>query len=252
MTTSIFFPSVAGLDLSLRAPGMCVLIGDPRGRIGDGLEAQSALVRYGEDVVGPERLSTICDAIWSWLRSRGLGKPGDLYVLEGYGFASQMAHSLGELGGCMRREIWESGGNILIIPPTTLKKFLTGKGSSEKNVIMKTVYKNWSFDVDDDNQCDAFGCALLGLLSQTSSEGWTAYEHELLTKKVERYAGKDQESWLGGSAPGKMGRGPRKRGAKRADLGSPVLAQNVQRTRRRRRDDSGRSGAPEDGLRTVD
>lgn len=250
--TSIFFPNVAGLDLSVRGPGMCVLSGDPHARIGAGLVSDSAMVSYGEDVRGPERLSTVSASVWSWLVSRGMGKAGDVYVIEGYAYGAHTAHHAGEIGGCMRRVIWETGGNIVVVPPSTLKKYVTGSGNADKNVVMKTVFKKWSFDRDDDNECDAFACALLGLVSISSAEIWTAAEREILTKKVERYAGKDQESWLGGDSTRKVAGRARKRVAKHADLGSPVLSENVQGPRRRRRHDPGRSGAPEDGVRPLE
>jgi Holliday junction resolvasome RuvABC endonuclease subunit len=264
---SIFFPKVVGLDVSLRAPGLCVLSGDPRGHVaaehepcraggrhaGPGaLDADSALIRAGEDFRGPERLSIVTDALRSWLQSRSLLVAGRLYVIEGYAFSAHAAHSMGEIGGCVRKLVWESGGNLIIVPPSTLKKYLTGKGAGDKNLVMKHVFKRWGFDVDDDNQCDAFGCAMLGLVDSGSSENWTVLERDILGKKVERYAGKGQEAWLGGSAPGKVARRTRRRAAERVDIGSSVLSEDVQGPRRRRKHDPGRGSAPEDGVRGVE
>lgn len=252
MTTSIFFPPAVGLDVSLRGPGVCIASGDPRRTVSDGIDVQSALVRAGEDLRGPQRLSVVSGALWSWLSSRGMGKPGDLYVMEGYAFSSQMAHSIGELGGCVRKLIWESGGNLIVIPPTTLKKYATGKGAGDKNIVIKHVFKRWGFDVDDDNQCDAFVCAMLALVAASSQETWTAIEREILTRKVERYAGAGQESWLGGAAPGKVAGRSRRRKGGHVDLGHPVLGEDGPRTRRRRRDGQGRGGTSEDGLFGLD
>jgi Holliday junction resolvasome RuvABC endonuclease subunit len=186
-------PMVSGIDVSLTGPGVCIASGDPNSKVGRGLEVESAIIRSGEDLRGPERLSVVTNAIWGWLLSRDRGRAGDLYVMEGYAFSSQMAHSLGEVGGCVRRVIWESGGNLITIPPQTLKKFMTGVGAGNKNVVMKHSFKRWAFDVDDDNQCDAFGCAVLGLVDGAGESTWTAIERDILTKKVERYAGRGQK-----------------------------------------------------------
>jgi len=43
--------------------------------------------------------------------------------------------------------------------PTQLKKFITGKGNSKKNTIVKEVFKRWGFDTDNDNTADAYGIA---------------------------------------------------------------------------------------------
>lgn len=243
--TDIFYPAVVGLDISLRGPSVCVLGGEPRGKVGDnqGLHVcESALIRAGEDLTGPERLSVVSDALWSWLSSRGQCTRGRLYVMEGYAFSAQSAHSIGEIGGCVRKMIWQSGGNLLVIPPSTLKKFLTGKGAGDKNIVMKHVFKRWNFDVDDDNQCDAFGCAVLGLVDIGPPDDWTAIERDILTKKVQRYAGQGQADWGGGSSPRKVaGRAGRRGASRRADLGPAVLAEDVQGPRLRRRDGSGRS-----------
>jgi len=212
---------VVGLDVSLRAPGVCWLHGKLRrdnrdrcgricSRIGDGLEAEATSFRLGEDLRGPHRLAVLTDAIEAWLRSRDLLTVGRLYVQEGYAFGSQQSHSLGEIGGCIRKVIWQSGGNLIVIPPSTLKRFVTGVGKGNKNVMVKHVDKRWGFDSDDENECDAFACSMVGLVD-TYRDEWSAIEADILSKKVERYAGKDQEAWLGGGAPGKMARRSRRR-----------------------------------------
>lgn len=44
----------------------------------------------------------------------------------------------------------------------TLKKFVTGKGNSTKDVIMKDIFKKWGFDTDNNNIADSFGLAMWG------------------------------------------------------------------------------------------
>jgi crossover junction endodeoxyribonuclease RuvC len=242
---------VIGLDVSLRGLGVCIVNGDPRQKVGDGLDFDSALFRAGEDVDGPRRLSVVSNAVWSWLDARDVVGPGRVYVMEGYGFASQQAHSLGEIGGCIRKMIWESGGNLVVIPPATLKRFLTGKGTGDKNIVMKWLFKRWGFDEDEDNQCDAFGCAVVGLID-LHEDDWSKMEHDILTKKVERYAGQGQKDWHGGGSTRKVAGRSGRRARGRADLGSALLKEDVQGTQRGRRDGSRRGAAPKDWLPGVE
>ena len=221
---------VVGLDLSLKGPGVCAASGDARAKVGEGLEIEVAKFRAGEDVRGPQRLATVSRAIESWLASRGLLTPGRLFAQEGYSFASQQAHSLGEIGGCVRMILWEYGCNLIVVPPSTLKKYLTGKGVGDKNIVMKHVFKRWAFDSDDDDECDAFGCSVLGLVAVSDDAGWTNAEREILTKKVERYAGQGQEGWLGGAAPGKVAGRAGRRASRRARGRSAVLGEDLPRT----------------------
>lgn len=216
-----------GLDLSLRGAAVAIVSGHPHRKIGEGLEAESALFRIGEDSVGPERLSLVTNALWQWIVSRGAGQEGDLYSMEGYGFASQRAHSLGELGGCVRRQIYESGGNLIVVPPSTLKKYVTGSGATDKSVVMKYVDKRWNFDVDDDNQCDAFSCSVLALVDSSDRYAWTNVETEILTKKVERYAGKGQTDWSSGSPTRRVAKRASRRRSRRVSDGSPVFGEDA-------------------------
>lgn len=220
-----------GLDISLKGLGIVVAHGDPRKKLGDGLAAEATCIRAGQDVQGPERLAIVTNAALSWLRSRGMLMPGQIFVSEGYAFGSQQAHSLGEIGGCIRRELWLIGANLIVIPPPTLKKFTCGVGAGAKNVIMKAVWKRWGFDSDDDNECDAFGAAVLAVIAQyLAQEQWTKIESEILLKKVERYAGKNQEAWLGGAPAGKVARrSKRRRVAGRGRDGSSVLGEDATR-----------------------
>lgn len=197
--------AVIGLDISLNATGVCIVHGDPTKQAGHGLYVRAKLIDVGKKLRGPERLSVVTNQVWRLVEQWRLAKPGALFVIEGYAYSASHAHSMGELGGCIRKTIWEHGGNILVVPPTTLKKFVTGKGNGDKNLMLKHVYKRWGYDAEDDNQCDAFACAVLGLLDTRALLELTKVEREILVGKVTRYAGKGQ-SWGGDIAPRKQRR----------------------------------------------
>jgi Holliday junction resolvasome RuvABC endonuclease subunit len=100
-------------------------------------------------------------------------------AIEGYAFGSQMANMLGELGGLVKVTLHERGPYYpLIVPPTSLKKYVTGKGQGiSKSQILLHVYKKWGIDINDDNAADSY--ALAHLVSGRHS---LAYEKEIYAK----------------------------------------------------------------------
>lgn len=86
-----------------------------------------------------------------------------LIVIEGYGFANK--HSLVtlvEIGTILRYYLYQEGLLWLEVTPNSLKKFVTGKGSGKKEVIIKEVYRRFGFDTDNNDIADAVGLAYLG------------------------------------------------------------------------------------------
>jgi crossover junction endodeoxyribonuclease RuvC len=51
----------------------------------------------------------------------------------------------------------------VLVTPSQLKKFVTGKGNADKSVVMKEVYKRFSIDTDDDNTADAVVLGHIGM-----------------------------------------------------------------------------------------
>lgn len=87
----------------------------------------------------------------------------DLVIIEGYSFAGKFNNSLQyELGACIRMKLWQDEVKFVEVSPTSLKKFVTGKGNAKKNLMLLSVYKRWDFDTEDDNEADAYGLAMFG------------------------------------------------------------------------------------------
>lgn len=87
----------------------------------------------------------------------------DLVIIEGYAFAGKFNNSLQyELGACIRMKLYQEEVPFVEVPPTSLKKFVTGKGNAKKNLMLLSVYKRWDFDTEDDNEADAYGLAQFG------------------------------------------------------------------------------------------
>jgi crossover junction endodeoxyribonuclease RuvC len=51
----------------------------------------------------------------------------------------------------------------MIVAPSSLKKFITGSGKGDKDMMMMSVYKNYGFEAMDNNECDAYSLAVCGL-----------------------------------------------------------------------------------------
>lgn len=66
---------------------------------------------------------------------------------------------LAELGTMIRYKILKNDFPLCVVAPTKLKKFVTTKGNSPKNMMLKAVYKKWGYDVTTDNIADASGLA---------------------------------------------------------------------------------------------
>lgn len=99
-------------------------------------------------------------------------------AIEGYAFGSQMANMLGELGGMVKLTLLDFGHYPLIVPPTNLKKFATGKGNGvSKSQILLSVYKNWGVEFTDDNAADSYVLAKI-----VSGQYTQAYQKEVYTK----------------------------------------------------------------------
>lgn len=101
------------------------------------------------------------------------------FAMEGYAYNSKMANMLGELGAVVKLAVYsEFGIRPLVVPPTSLKKYVTGKGTGvQKNQMLLHVYKKWNVEFKDDNAADSY--ALAKLVSNSASY---AYEKEIYSK----------------------------------------------------------------------
>ena len=87
-----------------------------------------------------------------------------LVIMEGaaYGVRSNSAVLINSIGAVAKLCIHDANIFGIEVAPTALKKFVTGKGTAPKSMMLKCVYQQWRFDTNDDNIADAFGLAKLG------------------------------------------------------------------------------------------
>lgn len=148
-----------GLDLSLTGTGVVVL------------DKYGVLISHNTISSKPTgdnplkeltRLETIVDTIRDIKQDYSI----DVAVIEGVAMGIQSKNTslvqLSALNYLVRIMCRDEGIPFIICPPTTNKKYITGKGNSPKDVVLMHVYKNWGFEADNNNESDAFGLAHIG------------------------------------------------------------------------------------------
>lgn len=82
-------------------------------------------------------------------------------AMEGYAMGRTFnREKLGELGGVVKlAHATVFGTDPTVVPPTTLKKFVTGKGNASKKEVIAAVQSKWASDITNDNIADAYGLA---------------------------------------------------------------------------------------------
>jgi crossover junction endodeoxyribonuclease RuvC len=156
--------NVVGLDLSLTATGICTA-------------DQCATIKVRSN--GMKRLLDIREA----LVDHGLCA-ADVVVIEGYSFGSMNshAHALGELGGHIRLCLYQAEIRYVDIPPAVLKKFATGKGNANKDVMVATAARA-GCPADDNNAVDAWWLRQLGSYAYADAAlPITGYRDEAVAK----------------------------------------------------------------------
>lgn len=133
---------------------------------------------------GPERLhqisSTVIDACIEY--------EIDAVILEGYSFASRnsQAHSIGELGGCIRMRLWENNIPYVEVPPTSRAKFATGRGNAGKTEVISAISSKTGLVFSGsgaDDECDAWILEEMGLTQLGLSKyQWTKEQLSALEK----------------------------------------------------------------------
>ena len=88
----------------------------------------------------------------------------EILILEGYSMGSRHGKTfdIGELGGMFKLEAYQYRMQTLIVPPSTLKKWVTGKGNADKKAMKAAVRKKWKYDFKSDDECDAVALLYFG------------------------------------------------------------------------------------------
>lgn len=90
----------------------------------------------------------------------------DIVVIENLAFAVRKTTALTQLAGLsflVRSMLFDYKIPFYMCAPTTLKRFATGKGNSQKDHMILNAYKTYGIDNIDNNIADAIFLAKIGL-----------------------------------------------------------------------------------------
>lgn len=121
-------------------------------------------------------------------------KKNDSVAIEGFSYGSKgrgVSIQYG-IGWEIRSELVKREFTYQVVPPSSLKKFATGKGNCSKDALVLPIFKRWGFEHDSDNVRDAFVLAKIGQALSENIE-LTKYQKEALKKVTEE--GFESESY---------------------------------------------------------
>jgi crossover junction endodeoxyribonuclease RuvC len=146
--------NIIGLDLSLTGTGIVVLR--------DSRIVYQELVTTKPGTTDMQRIITIMNQITEVLTT--YAGPDCLVVIEGpsYGSNTSSIHTLGKLAGVVELSLVLRNITYLIVPPTSLKKLITGKGNAKKEQMLLQIYKKYGIEFHDNNLADAFALCKWG------------------------------------------------------------------------------------------
>ena len=166
---------VLGIDPSLVATGYYLY----------SLDTKNHNSVYGEinsKRKGIERLIDIEKGIQNQLPMTKL----ELAVMEKAFYSPYYGSAIGnvELGAILKRLFHVEGIPLVLVAPTTLKKFITGSGKSKKNEILRKAYQKWGIS-ESEHITEAFALAKIGemVLKKENKEfvdKLVGYEKEVL------------------------------------------------------------------------
>ena len=155
---------VLGIDQSLTGSGVSIIDIDGIIEI-DGIQGKQLIKSTKK---GVKRLIDIKNQI---LVLNDKFKP-DYVAMEGYGFMTKgRAFELGELGGMLKVMFTELGKEPMIIHPSHLKKYITGKGNADKSIMLMGIYKKYGIEFDNHNIADSFGISKMALDIMLARQG---------------------------------------------------------------------------------
>ncbi len=131
--------SILAVDLSLTCTGLC-------------LDGETS--RITTKLRGWDRVQHIYGEV------RCLANLAELVVLEGYSYGSKgrAVFQIAELGGVIRSWLWTRRDDrpFVDVPPSTLKKYATGKGNAGKDEMIAAAIRRFDFGGCDNNEADAY------------------------------------------------------------------------------------------------
>ena len=84
--------------------------------------------------------------ITKWVLS--LLQPGDKIYIEGYSMGSTgMVFNIAENAGLLKHYLWKENYDFYTVAPTTIKKFATGKGNANKDMLQQVFEQQTGYSI---------------------------------------------------------------------------------------------------------
>ena len=166
-----------GIDLSLVGTGVVILK--------DGKIVTQELIKskpVGDRPIDElKRIQKIVETI----DLQTLSSPNiDIAVIEGLAFMAQGTSlvQLAALNYMVRAMLAAEGIPFIIVAPTSLKKFVASNGAAKKDMMLLETFKRYGVSIMNDNECDAYGLAQIGLaLLGGNSKATTKLQEEVIS-----------------------------------------------------------------------
>jgi crossover junction endodeoxyribonuclease RuvC len=125
----------------------------------------------------PHRFIEIARTVLSYITE------DDVICIEGFSYSSRGAAVSVQygIGWILRYELLQAGFSYYEVPPSSVKKFATGKGNAKKDEMVLPIYKRWGFEHSSDNVRDAFVLAQMARALREQVE-LTKFQQEALNK----------------------------------------------------------------------
>ncbi|WP_199426837.1 RuvC family protein [Thermaerobacillus caldiproteolyticus] len=125
----------------------------------------------------PHRFMDIAKTVMKYITDH------DVICIEGFSYSSRGAAVSVQygIGWILRSELIKAGLNYYDVPPSSVKKFATGRGNVKKDAMVLPIYKRWGFEHSSDNVRDAFVLAQMARALNGQAE-LTKFQEEALKK----------------------------------------------------------------------
>jgi Holliday junction resolvasome RuvABC endonuclease subunit len=177
--------NILGIDLSIRATGLAMLcFGDTRDSL-DRIQLPGRKYvcqeNQGFRYHGALAVRTAKEQLAAWedilLPILTWAMHAHQVIIEEYshGSVSSSMDIVHELGGIVKYSLRKIGQVPIEISPKSVKKFVTGNGNADKDMMLACVQKA-GLPILDHNMADAFGLAQLGYALQLPDSAYIVYE----------------------------------------------------------------------------
>lgn len=163
-----------GIDPSTKT-GFAVL--DGQGGVVDALEITTKVEEE------PQKFDHLASHILNRIELTDDYPPEFLLCIEGFSYNSKgkAVSTMYGIGWIIRLQLLKRGYKYIEIPPSSLKKFVSGKGNTKKDTLAVEIYERWGFKHTSDNVRDAYALAQIARALHEDVK-LTKFQEEVLKK----------------------------------------------------------------------